>query len=66
MTGLDTSAVAPEPYRRPLYVSIELAANLVYLARQADATSARHREYLEQLSAILTEMRDHPAATTGS
>ena len=43
---------------RPLYVSIEIAANLVYLARHSEDALDRQR-YLERASDILLGMRGH-------
>ncbi len=43
---------------RPLYVSIEIAANLVYLARHSEDDLERQR-YLERASEVLLRMRGH-------
>lgn len=43
---------------RPLYVSIEIAANLVYLARHTEDVLERRR-YLERASDVLLGMRGH-------
>jgi hypothetical protein len=43
---------------RPLYVSIEIAANLVYLARHSEDALQRQR-YLERASDVLLGMRGH-------
>jgi hypothetical protein len=43
---------------RPLYVSIEIAANLVYLARHSVDDLERQR-YLERASDVLLGMRGH-------
>jgi hypothetical protein len=43
---------------RPLYVSIEIAANLVYLARHSEDALERQR-YLERASDVLLGMRGH-------
>jgi hypothetical protein len=46
------------PVERPLYVSIEIAANLVYLARHSEDDLERQR-YLERASDVLRGMRGH-------
>ncbi len=43
---------------RPLYVSIEMAANLVYLARHSEDILERQR-YLDRASDVLLGMRGH-------
>ena len=45
-------------HERPLYVSIETAANLVYLARHSENNLERER-YLERASDVLLGMRGH-------
>jgi hypothetical protein len=45
--------------KRPLYVSIEIAANLVYLARQSQGDLEQQRQYLERASDVLLGMREH-------
>jgi len=47
-------------HTRPLYVSIEIVANLVYLARNSEEASDQRRLYLERAADILREMRHHP------
>jgi hypothetical protein len=54
---------APEggaAHRRPLYVSIEMVANLVYLARHSQDVLEQQRVYLERASNLLVEIRNHP------
>ena len=58
-----TSSDAPESgaaHRRPLYVSIEMVANLVYLARHSQDVVDQQREYLDRASSLLVEIRRHP------
>jgi uncharacterized protein YbgA (DUF1722 family) len=43
---------------RPLYVSIEIAANLLYLARHTEDNLERQR-YLERASDVLLGLRGH-------
>jgi hypothetical protein len=45
---------------RPLYVSIEMAANLVYLATQNSQRPEEQRKYLDRAAQVLFEMRHHP------
>jgi hypothetical protein len=45
---------------RPLYVSIEMAANFVYLARNSEIDSVQQQDYLKRALDILFEMRSHP------
>ena len=56
-----TSSDAPE---RPLYVSIEMVANLVYLARHSQATLDQQQLYLDRASNLLIEIRNHPDLST--
>ena len=58
-----TSSDAPESgaaHRRPLYVSIEMVANLVYLARHSQDVVDQQREFLDRASSLLVEIRHHP------
>ncbi len=58
-----TSSDAPESGavdRRPLYVSIEMLANLVYLARHCQDDLDQQRLYLDRASNLLAEIRHHP------
>jgi hypothetical protein len=60
------TADAPESgaaHRRPLYVSIEMVANLVYLARHSQDVLEQQRVYLERASNLLAEIRNHPDLT---
>ena len=59
MSSSDASAKEAAHYR-PLYVSIEMAANLVYLERQSRVDSEEQRDYLQRASDVLFEMRNHP------
>jgi hypothetical protein len=57
-----TSSDAPESgdtHRRPLYVSIEMVANLVYLATHCQE-GLDQRIYLDRASNLLLEIRNHP------
>jgi len=45
---------------RPLYVSVEIAANLVYLARNALGNAELQQQYLDRAAEILFEIRHHP------
>jgi hypothetical protein len=45
---------------RPLYVSIEMVANLVYLARHSEEGLDQQRLYLDRASDLLFEIRHHP------
>jgi hypothetical protein len=53
-----------EPYRdlagRPLYVCIEIAANLVYLAKNSAGDPEQQQQYLDRAAEILLELRHHP------
>jgi hypothetical protein len=58
-----TSSDAPESgdtHRRPLYVSVEMVANLVYLARHSQEGLDQQRIYLDRASNLLLEIRNHP------
>ena len=58
-----TSSDAPESgaaHSRPLYVSIEMVANLVYLATHCQDLSDQQKAYLERASDLLAEIRNHP------
>jgi hypothetical protein len=60
-----TSSDAPESGaadRRPLYVSIEMVANLVYLARHSQ--DVQQQVYLDRASNLLVEIRNHPDLST--
>jgi hypothetical protein len=62
-----TSSDAPESGtadRRPLYVSIEMVANLVYLARHSQDASDQQQLYLDRASNLLVEIRNHPDLST--
>jgi hypothetical protein len=56
-----TSSDAPE---RPLYVSIEMVANLVYLARHSQDVLDQQQVYLDRASNLLVEIRSHPDLST--
>jgi hypothetical protein len=44
----------------PLYVCIELAANLVYLARHSGKNPEQQQQYLDRAAEVLVEIRHHP------
>jgi hypothetical protein len=56
-----TSSDAPE---RPLYASIEMVANLVYLARHSQDVLDQQQVYLDRASNLLVEIRNHPDLPT--
>ena len=43
-----------------LYVSIEMVANLLYLARHSEEGPDQQRVYLDRASSVLLAMRHHP------
>jgi hypothetical protein len=45
---------------RPLYVCIEIAANLVYLAKNSGGSPELQEQYLDRAAEILFEIRNHP------
>ena len=45
---------------RPLYVCIEMAANLVYLARHSGGDPDQQQNYLNRAAEVLFEIRQHP------
>jgi hypothetical protein len=45
---------------RPLYVCIEIAANLVYLAKSSEGNAELQKQYLDRVAEILFEIRHHP------
>jgi hypothetical protein len=45
---------------RPLYVCIEIAANLVYLAKNSEGNPELQKQYLDRVAEILFEIRHHP------
>jgi hypothetical protein len=45
---------------RPLYVCVEIAANLVYLARNTLGEPELQQQYLDRAADILLELRHHP------
>ena len=48
---------------RPLYVSIEMVANLVHLARHSHDVLDQQQAYLDRASDLLVEIRNHPDLT---
>ena len=55
-----TEDLAKDGHGRPLYVSIEMVANLVYLASNSGKSPDQLQQYLQRASDILFEMRHHP------
>jgi hypothetical protein len=49
---------------RPLYVSIEMVANLVYLAKHSQDVLDQQQVYLDRASNLLVEIRNHPDLRT--
>jgi hypothetical protein len=47
-----------KPY--PLYCSVEMACNLVYLARHTEANFTEQRLYLDQALQVLFDMSHNP------
>jgi hypothetical protein len=45
---------------RPLYACIEMAANLVYLARHSGGNPEQQQQYLDRAAEVLLEIRHHP------
>jgi hypothetical protein len=43
-----------------LHVSLEVLANLIYLAGRAETHSAQQSHYLDWAATILRELRHHP------
>jgi hypothetical protein len=55
-----TEDLARDDRGRPLYVSIEMVANLVYLASHSGKSPDQLQQYLQRASDILFEIRHHP------
>jgi hypothetical protein len=55
-----TTLTKAEPRERPLYVSIEIVANLVYLAKESEGNPEQQRNYLDRAAGVLFELREHP------
>jgi hypothetical protein len=55
-----TEDLARDDHARPLYVSIEMVANLVYLASHSEKIPDQLQQYLQRASDILFDMRHHP------
>jgi hypothetical protein len=45
---------------RPLYVCIEIAANLVYLAKNSVGDPEQQQQYLDRAAEVLFDLRRHP------
>lgn len=58
--NLSESSTAALDRRRPIYVSIEIVANLAYLAKHSLGDPTEARRYLNQISEVLCEMQHHP------
>jgi hypothetical protein len=59
MNSSDTP-VSGDEASRPLYVSIEMVANLLYLARHSEEGLDQQKLYLDRASSVLLAMRNHP------
>jgi hypothetical protein len=55
-----TEDLTRDDHGRPLYVSIEMVANLVYLASHSEKSPDQQQQYLQRASDILFDMRHHP------
>ena len=55
-----TEGLARDDHGRPLYVSIEMVANLVYLASHSGKSPDQLQQYLQRAADILFEIRHHP------
>ena len=55
-----TEDLARDDRGRPLYVSIEMVANLVYLASHSGKSPDQLQQYLQRAADILFEIRHHP------
>jgi hypothetical protein len=45
---------------QPLRVSVELLANLIYLAGRTETHSAQQRRYLDWAATVIEELQHHP------
>jgi hypothetical protein len=45
---------------QPLRVSVELLANLIYLAGRNETHSAQQRRYLDWAATVIEELQHHP------
>jgi hypothetical protein len=45
---------------QPLQVSVELLANLIYLARCTETHSAQQHRYLDWAAKVIEELQHHP------
>jgi hypothetical protein len=45
---------------QPLEVSVELLANLIYLARRTETHSAQQHRYLDWAAKVIEELQHHP------
>jgi hypothetical protein len=59
MDSSETPADVKGPVQS-LQVSIEIIANLIYLARHLETHSARQQRYLEWAAKIIEGMKSHP------
>jgi hypothetical protein len=57
--SMDSSETSAEEIR-PLRVSIETIANLIYLARRAETHSAQQHRYLDWAADVIKELKYHP------
>ena len=54
-----SNKVSMEPVQ-PLEVSLELLANLIYLARRTETHSHQQHRYLDRAAKVLVELQHHP------
>jgi hypothetical protein len=59
MDSSETSADAKGPVQ-PLQVSVELLANLIYLARHTETHSVQQDRYLDWVAKVIEELQHHP------
>lgn len=45
---------------QPLWVSLEVLANLIYLSRRNETHSDQQHSYLDRAATVLEELRHHP------
>jgi hypothetical protein len=57
--GFNTPEDAADPIQ-PLAVSVELLANLIYLAGHTEIHSARQHRYLAWAAKVIADMRRNP------
>jgi hypothetical protein len=60
--SMDSSETSADPERpiQPLQVSVELLANLIYLARRTETHSDQQHRYLDWAAKVIEELQHHP------